>query len=171
VAPSADLFGTNTTLVRQRLLTRGLSLSQTDLDSIERAFKAFSAGGPEIHFWGSRPVDAAAARPSYRRLMTAEDATGEGRSFLSSEDGFRFVKDLQSRNLIVPVVGDVGGPSAKSEWAITSGGIATSSTRSTPERRRHLNNQQTRACRNLAALPAHCAWFIESDGVRSLTRS
>ena len=34
------------------------------------------------------------------------------RSFLASEADFTFVKDLQSRNMIVPVVGDFGGPHA-----------------------------------------------------------
>ena len=51
-------------------------------------------------------------RPSYRDLMTATDATGQGRSFLATEDGFAFVKALHTRNLIVPVVGDFGGPKA-----------------------------------------------------------
>jgi hypothetical protein len=172
VAPSPDLFSRNTTLVRQRLLTRGLPLSQTDLDSIDSAFKAFYGDGPNIHFWGSRPVDAAAVRPSYRELMTAQDATGEGRSFLSTEDGFRFVKDLQSRNLIVPVVGDFGGPSALqrvADYVRGHGDVIHAFYGSNVGV--YLNNQQTRAfCRNLAALPASpSAWFIESDGVRSMT--
>lgn len=57
-----------------------------------------------------RPEDAVG--PSYRALMTATDARGVGRSYLASEDAFAFVKDLQVRNLLVPVVGDFGGPDA-----------------------------------------------------------
>ena len=37
------------------------------------------------------------------------DNTGQTRSFLSGERLFAVVKDLQMRNLIVPVVGDFGG--------------------------------------------------------------
>jgi hypothetical protein len=44
--------------------------------------------------------------------MTAADAHGVPRGFLSSEDAFAFVKDLESRNLIVPVVGNFAGPKA-----------------------------------------------------------
>jgi hypothetical protein len=171
VPPSPEQYSRNATLVRERLLTaRGLPLSRIDLDWIDRAFRAFYADGPEIQFWGSRTVYG--VRPSYRRLMTAEDITGESRSFLATEEGFRFVKDLHSRNMIVPVVGDFGGPSAIHRvgdyvrkhtdviHAFYGSNVGV-----------YLDNQQTRAfCRNLASLPAAPrAWFIESDGVRTMT--
>ena len=44
--------------------------------------------------------------------MTAKDFTRRPRSFLAREGAFTFIKDLQTRNLIVPVVGDFAGPSA-----------------------------------------------------------
>jgi hypothetical protein len=44
--------------------------------------------------------------------MVATDAAGVQRSFLATEARFRFLRDLQVRNLIVPVVGDFGGPKA-----------------------------------------------------------
>ena len=33
-------------------------------------------------------------------------------SYLASEENFAFLKDLESRNMLVPVVGDFGGPKA-----------------------------------------------------------
>ena len=144
-------------------------MSQIDLEWIDRAFEAFYSDGPEIQFWGSRTVHG--VRPSYRQLMTMEDFTGQRRSFLTTEDGFRFLKDLQANNLIVPVVGDFGGPSAihrvgdyvrahaDAVHAFYASNVGV-----------YLNNQQTGAfCRNLATLPvASDAWFIDSDSVRSL---
>ena len=50
--------------------------------------------------------------PSYAELMTANDGAGKNRSYLATEEAFRFVKDLEARNLIVPVVGNLGGPKA-----------------------------------------------------------
>jgi hypothetical protein len=44
--------------------------------------------------------------------MSATDDQGTNRSYLASEDSFRFLKDLQTRNLIVPVVGNFGGSKA-----------------------------------------------------------
>jgi energy-coupling factor transporter ATP-binding protein EcfA2 len=170
VPPSLDRYNSNATLVRARLLTtRGLPLSPVDLDEIDRVFKTFYADGPAIHFWGSRKVDA--LRPSYRRLMTAVDTTGQSRSFLATEEGFMFVKDLQVRNMIVPVIGDFGGPSAirrVGDYVRAHADLVHAFYGSNVGV--YLNDQQTRTfCRNLGGLPAapH-AWFIESTGVRSL---
>jgi hypothetical protein len=44
--------------------------------------------------------------------MTASDGAGKNRSYLASEDTFRFLKDLETRNMIMPVVGNFGGPKA-----------------------------------------------------------
>jgi hypothetical protein len=170
VAPSSEQYSRNAMLVRERLLTtRGLPLSQADLDWIDRAFRAFYTDGPKIDYYGPRAVDA--VRPSYRQLMTAKDVTGRSRSFLATEEGFRFIKELQSRNLIVPVVGDFAGPSAIRRvgeyvreradriYAVYGSNVGV-----------YLTNQQTRAfCGNLVTLPvASGAWFIESGGLRSL---
>jgi len=171
VASSAEEYSRNAALVHERLLTaRGFPLSQSDLDSIDRAFKAFYADGPEIQFWGSRTVHG--VRPSYRQLMTAQDLIGESRSFLATEDGFSFVKDLHWRNMIVPVIGDFGGPDAIRRvgdyvrqhrdviHAFYGSNVGV-----------YLSTRQTRAfCKSLEALPAAPgAWFIESDSLRSLT--
>ena len=109
VTPSPEQLRWNADRVREWLVeTRRLPLEQGDLEWIEQTFKVFAAEGPEIHFW--RSADVNALKPSYRRLMTLPDATGESRSFLATEEGFWFVKDLQARNLIVPLVGDFAGP-------------------------------------------------------------
>ena len=96
---------------------------------------------------------------------------GRSRSYLASEDGYRFVRDLQSKNLIVPVIGDFGGPTAirrvgdyvrahhEVVQAFYGSNVGV-----------YLNTQQTRAyCASLATLPAaRQAWFVERDGVRLL---
>ena len=48
--------------------------------------------------------------PSYEALMTLNDGHGKQWSFLSSEERFRFMKDLEARNMLVPAVGNFGGP-------------------------------------------------------------
>jgi len=129
VTPSGSLYEANARLVREVLLdTHRFPLSPDDLRSIDDAFNAFYSDGPEIHYARSRPGDAAG--PSYRSLMTATDISRQSRSYLASEEAFAFVKDLHARNLIVPVVGDFGGPDASDAWAITSGSREVSSRRS-----------------------------------------
>jgi hypothetical protein len=170
VSPSHELYDRNAALTRDRLLTaRALPLSQVELDWIDRAFKAFYADGPNIDFWGSRTGDV--VRPSYRALMTAKDFMGQSQSFLATEEGFRFVKDLHSRNLIVPVVGDFGGPSAlRRVGDYVRGHADVINTFYGSNVGVYLTNQQARAfCGNLATLPAAPrAWFIESNDMRLL---
>jgi len=44
--------------------------------------------------------------------MVATDGNGHASSYLATEDSFRFVKDMETRNMVVPVVGNFGGPKA-----------------------------------------------------------
>jgi hypothetical protein len=50
--------------------------------------------------------------PSFASLMAEDDGAGVQRSWLANEENFRVLKDLEARNLIVPIVGDFGGPKA-----------------------------------------------------------
>ena len=172
MSPSSEIYEWNLALVRDRLLKKGgFALSDDDMDSIGRALKAFDTDGPGIHFWGSRTVDGSALRPSYRKLMTAVDATGQERSFLATEAAFSFVRELHAKNTIVPIVGDFGGPTAirrVAEYVRRHAEVVEAFYGSNVGV--YLNKEQTRAfCGNLAALPAaRKAAFIEPDGIRSL---
>src|SRR5436190_3254580 len=169
--PSSELLDKTGTLVRERLLTaRGLPLPQADLDWIARVLKAFYEGGPEIRFWGTPDIDA--IQPSYRELMTARDIIGLTRSYLASEEGFHFVKEVQSRNLVVPVVGDFGGQGALrriGDYVRARGDAVQAFYGSNVGV--YLNTQQQKGfCANLESLPrATGAWFIERDGLRLLS--
>ena len=171
VTASPALFTLNSGLVRDRLLeVHGFPLEPSDLEWIDRAYRAFFTDGPEIQFWGSRSVDPKTIRPTYRHLMTVVDFTGQRRSFLASEDDFQAVKALQVKNLVVPVVGDFGGPDAiRRIGEYVRAHSATVRAFYGSNVGVYLTNDQTRAfCRNLAGLPAASdAWFIESDAVRS----
>lgn len=165
---SREQLVTSHALVKERLVaTHGFPLSNTDLQDIEHALTAFAEDGPAIHFWGSRSGDAVA--PSYRSLMTATDIRGMSRSFLASEAAFHTVKDLQSRNLVVPVIGDFAGPKA---IRLVGDYVRARHTRVQAFYGSnvgvYLTNEQTRTfCANLSTLPAAAgAVFIESNGVR-----
>jgi hypothetical protein len=44
--------------------------------------------------------------------MTADDGQGHARSYLANEENFGYLKDLHTRNLLIPIVGDFAGPKA-----------------------------------------------------------
>ena len=128
-----------------------------------------------LHEWSRHRL----LRLEYRERSPAvipavDDGAGFRRGepgFLATEEGFRFVKDLHTRNLIVPVVGDFGGPSAMrrvGDYVRGHGDVINAIYGSNVGA--YLTSQQTRAfCRNLESLPAASpAWFIDSHGRRSL---
>jgi hypothetical protein len=41
--------------------------------------------------------------------MTGSDLTGRNQSYLASEANFKFIQELQKRNMVVPLVGDFAG--------------------------------------------------------------
>ena len=49
---------------------------------------------------------------NYAQLMMAADPGGVSVSFLANEEHFRFLKDIERRNMVVPVVGNFGGARA-----------------------------------------------------------
>jgi hypothetical protein len=171
VAASSQTRDTTIAIVRERLLeAHHFPLTPEDLAFIDRALAAFYTEGPEIQFWTAGAVKTDTPGPTYRRLMTMPDLTGVQRSFLADEGAFRFVKRMQSNNLIVPVVGDFGGPSTirrVGDYVRSRG--ATVSAFYASNVGVYLTNRQTRAfCASLSTLPvASGTAFIESNAVRT----
>ncbi len=109
---SPMLYERNWRAIQNQLISKhGFPLSDEDLRGIEYVYHAFFTFGPTIHYSSTDGVGPG-YRPTYADLMTATDGAGEAHSFLSSEGAFRLVKDLESRNLLVPVVGDFAGSKA-----------------------------------------------------------
>lgn len=104
------LLAENKRRVVDHLTQRGFKLSPDDLDRMAYIYGAFFEGGPDLTFAPTRFFNG--GQTTYSTLMTATDQHGEARSFLSSEDKFRYVQDLQKKNLIVPLVGDFAGTKA-----------------------------------------------------------
>jgi hypothetical protein len=86
-------------------------LTLNDLAEMRRLQAAFIAAGPSLRFnsYGRAP---SAGYPDFASLAAATDRAGRQRSFLASEQAFRFVKNLEDRNLIIPVVGNFAGDRA-----------------------------------------------------------
>jgi len=98
-------------LVRERVRTFGMDLSNGDLGTIERFHRAFIDAGLDLrfasHFRAPRPY-----YPTYRRLLLEHDLDGRQTNYLAREEDYQYLRDLQRRNLVVPVVGDLAGDHA-----------------------------------------------------------
>jgi hypothetical protein len=100
----------------------GITLTDVDVETIKRFHDAFIAEGPSLRFtsYGRAP---AAGYPDYAQLAMERDLEGKQRSFLATEDAFQFVKSLDDRNLLIPVVGNFAGTKAfdaVSKWMATN---------------------------------------------------
>ena len=70
-------------------------------------------GGPGMGRGGFRG-------PTYQAMLTETDSVGVNWSYLGSEKAFRALKDMEERNLIVPITGDFAGSKALraiGQWA------------------------------------------------------
>jgi hypothetical protein len=89
----------------------GLPLTPEDMATIGKFHDTFIAAGLDLRFESTgRPPQS--HYPTYRDLLLAADPLGRKGNFLASEDSFQFVKSLEAKNLVIPVVGDLAGPTA-----------------------------------------------------------
>jgi hypothetical protein len=114
VEASPALYDRNLKAIQIQLAGKhGFALSAEDIAGIEYVYHAFFTFGPAINYSSTEGVSGAgSSRPTYADLMAATDGDGHAHSYLASEDAFAAVKSLQTRNLVVPVVGDFAGPRA-----------------------------------------------------------
>src|SRR5205823_6388050 len=88
-----------------------LPLSPEELQVVDRYRAEFVAEALDVQF-SSWNRNNRSNYPTLRRLLLETDRSGRRANFLASEDAFQYVKSMQARNLIIPVVGNVAGPKA-----------------------------------------------------------
>ena len=86
----------------------GVPLSEGDLATIERFHSAFIEAGLGLQFT-SAGRGPRAYYPTLRQLLLERDLEGRAASYLASEASFAVVQELQRRDLVVPVVGNLAG--------------------------------------------------------------
>jgi hypothetical protein len=91
---------------------RNLPLTPDDLKGIEYVHGAFSWFGPGLSYWSTGGRGGSRNAPTYWDLMVADDGKGQMRSFLANDENFQVLKELNEKNLLVPVVGNFSGPKA-----------------------------------------------------------
>ena len=157
VATSEALYKKNLAAIRERLtVTHKLPLAGTqDLTGIETIYQTF--------YWNGFAIRAS---PTYADLMTTTDQAGVNRGYLATEENFAFLKDLESRNLVVPVVGDFGGPKAiraVGAYLKRQGALVSAFYLSNVEQYLVQDGKWDAFCRNVATLPL--------DGASTFIRS
>jgi len=115
-APSEALYAANLQAVSDWLTKKhGFALHGDDLPGIDYVYRtAFFAGGPNLTYsmGGRGRGGRGGGGGTYGEIQSLTDAEGVNRGFLGSEENWLAMKDFETRNLLVPVVGDFGGQKA-----------------------------------------------------------
>ena len=102
----------NLTAIQSRIRERYLpSATAADMASVADILRAFFERGLDIRYEQPR-FDAqldVIRIPNYRNFLLTVGPAGRWRNFLADPDDFAFVKELQRRNRVIPLVGDFAG--------------------------------------------------------------
>ena len=108
-------YATNLEAIQRHLTkTRGFPISKDDLEGVARAYRAFHWYGLAMNYSASLDLTnlSVGNAATYRDLMTQTDRNGRPLTYLGTEENFNYIKGLQAKNMIVPVVGNFSGPKA-----------------------------------------------------------
>jgi hypothetical protein len=150
------LYERNLKAIDARLVKfHGFPLSPREMDGLARIYRVFFERGAAVRF-----------SPTYVDLMTATDDAGAFRSYLASNAAFGFMRDLEVNNLVVPVVGDFGGPKAirtVGAYLRAHGALVGAFYLSNVEQYLYQDGKWPAFCRNVATLPLDASsTFIRS---------
>ena len=98
-------------LSNERIASFGVPLDAHDRAMIDRYRSEFIADGLDTRY-SSIGRNNRMDYPTFRQLIVATDRVGRAASYLAEEEPFQFVRSLEARGLIVPVVGNVAGDRA-----------------------------------------------------------
>jgi hypothetical protein len=107
----SDFSDSAQSAISQRVRKFAIPLSTLDLETVARIRDAFVRDSMDLRYSSigraPRPY-----HPTYRQLLLERDRSGRQANYLASEDAFQFVRGLEARDLIVPVVGNAAGEHA-----------------------------------------------------------
>jgi len=112
------LHAKNLAAIKDVLLNKHkFALSANDQSTLEHVYDVFGYWGPLLNYSSTYPPNGRGGGNGFNgadftTVMTATDPSGVQRGFLASEENYRVLRELERKNLLIPMVGDFGGPKA-----------------------------------------------------------
>ena len=106
--PDSQLFNQNLQSIKTALSQ--FQLSRKDLAELGEIYGTIVRSGPGVDY--SAYGGGYRGMSGYAALMTATDDQGQAWSYLATEENFQFVREMERKNLIIPLVGDFAGSKA-----------------------------------------------------------
>lgn len=187
IQPMWDAFWyipTDTALARRNYdrirdqLTKKHGFTFTDYENtmMKNVYDAFIAYGPTITTNGPQNNSGGRNAANTFADMTgySPDANNVPRSFLSSEDNYRYLRNLHLNNLILTVTGDFGGPKAiraVADYLKARNGVVSAFYVSNVEQYLFMDGKQSQFYANVATLPIDDkSVFIRPYSMRNFQR-
>ncbi len=159
-APDEKYFEENFKAIIDRLQkTHGFALEADDAPGIRYIYEYFGRYGPELTYWmsgGGGGRGGFRNSPTYADLMVGTDGAGLMRGYLASEENFQTLKTLETKNLLVPVVGNFAGPKAiraVGAWVKARNGVVSAFYLSNVEQYLNMDGIWMDFCANASRLP------------------
>ena len=102
----------NLARVMQLAVGYELNLSPEDYQIIEKTYRVFLDRHLDLRWEYKTDGSRGIYFPSFRDMLLEQDMNGRYGNFLNNDDDFYYIKDMQARNLIIPVTGDFAGETA-----------------------------------------------------------
>jgi hypothetical protein len=110
--PDPQLYAATLQGIKDRLIRQHrFALSADDQQKLEYVFNVFYRGGPRMDY-GFASTAPNPFVPSYHMLAVTNDGRGKNWVYLEREESYRRIREMQQKNLIVPLVGDFTGGKA-----------------------------------------------------------
>ena len=144
--------------VKDRLVKdHGFALSPLELQLLEHNLDAFYEAGPDLSYnFSSGAGFGGRGMPTYAALMEQNDNAGVHRSYLATEASYRTLRDIEMRNLVVPLTGDFGGSKAivtAGAYVRAHGAVVTAFYTSNVEQYLFQDGKWFAFAKNVATLP------------------
>jgi len=106
-----ELFDRNLQAIKDYLIRdHHIPLPARDQADLNLVYRSFVREGPGGDYTGR--IFGGFGRYAYADLMMATDERGQAQSYLATEQNFQLVREMERKNLVVPLVGDFAGATA-----------------------------------------------------------
>jgi hypothetical protein len=117
MSPDDEIYAKNLEAIKNLLLNKHkFGMSANDQALLEHVSEVFKYYGLRLNYGSTYPPsprgNGGGNNANFITVMTATDPSGVERGFLASEANYRVLRELELKNLLIPVVGDFGGPQA-----------------------------------------------------------
>lgn len=104
-----DLFRRNLERIRARISTFEVLSGVRDARRVTELYRSFFERHLDLRWEYRSDGDRGISFITFRTFLLGRDLEGAYGNFLASDEDYRFIRDMQARNAIIPVTGDFAG--------------------------------------------------------------